>query len=203
MVTEWIIKHWLEIIGALAGLVYVYFSIRRNILLWPIGFFTSGIYILVFLKSKLYATMLLQVYYVGISVYGWYYWKYGDKNNQKDEKQIVIRNIPFKMSLISVVSVLILEFPIYWVLKNFTDSPYPFLDSVTTVFSIIATWMLARKYIENWIIWIFSDSLALGLYFYMKLYATTALFLAYIILSFVGYFEWKKDLNARKMTKII
>ncbi len=187
----------IEITGAVAGLIYVLFSIRRNILLWLVGFISSGIYFIVFLHSKLYATMILQLYYMGISVYGWYYWKFGDKKNQKDGKEIVVKSIPIKIAVICSMSSLVLVVPIFWILKNLTDSPYPICDSVTTTLSIIATWMLARKYSENWLIWIFSDTLSACLYFYMKLYATTGLFTAYIILAFIGYFEWKKELKSK------
>jgi nicotinamide mononucleotide transporter len=185
----------IEIIGAATGLLYVFLSIRRNILLWLIGIISSPIYFIVFLNSKLYATMILQVYYFGMSIYGLYYWKYGEKQNQKTNKQVVIKYISLKLIFIYLLISLLLVFPIFWLLKQFTDSPYPVCDSVTTTLCIIAAWMLARKYVENWIVWIFSDTLAAGLYFFMRLYATAGLFIAYIILAFIGYYEWKKELN--------
>ena len=198
---DWFIKNYIEIAGALAGLVYVLLSIRQNIWLWPVGFLTSAIFILVFFNSKLYATMLLQVYYLVISVYGWYYWKYGNKTKEGEEQVVSTKFIPGKMIIVSVVCAFVLEYPIYWLLKTYTDSPYPVWDSVTTTLSIVATWMLARKYIENWIVWIVTDAIAVSLYFYMKLYTTTGLFLAYTILAIVGYFEWKKELNAKEISK--
>ena len=188
----------IEIFGALAGLCYVIFSIRRNILLWPVGFISSGIYFIVFFNSKLYATMVLQLYYMGISIYGWYYWKFGDKTNQREDNKIVTRNIKVNTLIICIISALVLECPVFLILRNLTDSPYPVFDSVTTTLSIIATWMLARKYKENWLIWIFADTLSASLYLYMKLYATTILFITYVILAFIGYFEWKKELYSEK-----
>jgi nicotinamide mononucleotide transporter len=86
-----------------------------------------------------------------------------------------------------------------FILLNFTDSDVPYMDSVTTAFSIVATWMLARKYVEHWLIWIFVDLFSAGLYVYKNLWATAVLFIIYTVMAAIGYYQWKKDLTHQKI----
>jgi nicotinamide mononucleotide transporter len=137
--------------------------------------------------------MGLQVYYVFISIYGWYFWLKGKNTNRK--LQAPVQNINKQLLVrIGAVSILIYGF-ILLVLINFSDTDVPFLDSLITSLSITATWMLARKYIEHWIIWIFVDIVSSGLYIYKNLWPTFVLFAVYTVMAVIGYFEWKKELN--------
>ena len=193
-ITEWLLVNKIELLGAILGILYIRFSIRQNIFTWPTGILTSSFYIIVFFKSTLYAAMGLQFYYVAISIYGWYYWLKG--KNTDNKSLLPIRTIDKKLWIqIGGISVLI-YFSILFILIKFSDSDVPFMDSFTTAFSIIATWMLARKYIENWIIWIFVDFASVGLYIYKSLWPTVFLFAIYTVMAFFGYFEWKKDLKS-------
>jgi nicotinamide mononucleotide transporter len=138
--------------------------------------------------------MGLQVYYVFISIYGWYFWLRGKNTNNKSK--VPVQNISKQLLFrIGAVTVLIYGF-ILFILINFSDSDVPFMDSLTTSLSIIATWMLAKKYIEHWIIWIFVDIVSSGLYIYKNLWPTVVLFSVYTVMAFIGYVEWKKDLKS-------
>ena len=193
-VYEWITANTTEVTGTVLGLIYIVFSIRQNILTWPIGLLSSVFYIVIFFSSQLYAAMGLQVYYAFISIYGWYNWKKGQKGEDSNQISFVKRtgkNLWIKI----LVAEIVLFVSLYFILKNLTDSDVPVLDALTTSTSIIATWMLARKLLENWIIWIFSDFLCIFLYFQKGLWPTTILFTVYTIMAFVGYFEWRKNLN--------
>jgi nicotinamide mononucleotide transporter len=194
-VTEWLLVNKIELLGAILGILYIRFSIRQNIFTWPTGILTSALYIVVFFNSALYAAMGLQFYYVAISVYGWFYWLSGKKSDNKSllPVQTATKRLWLKISVISILLYLVILF----VLIRFSDSDVPFLDSLTTTFSIIATWMLARKYIENWVIWIFVDFVSIGLYIYKSLWPTVILFVVYTVMAFFGYIEWKKDLKAK------
>ena len=190
---EWFRINYTELLGAILGILYVFLSIRQNIYTWPTGILTSLLYIFVFFRSGIYAAMSLQVYYVIISIYGWYYWLKG-KNNKIESKvpvKHVNKQLWFKIGLIFLIIYTI----IFFILSKYSDSNVPVLDSITTSLSIIATWMLARKYLENWIIWIIADILSAGLYFFKNLWPTIILFVVYTVMAFAGYFEWKKDLN--------
>ena len=194
-VMEWLLSNKTELLGAILGILYIFFSIRQNILNWPTGLLTSALYVAVFFQSKFYADMGLQVYYVLISIYGWYYWIKGKRteNNSSVPVRQVNKTLWIKLSLITIF----LYFAILVVLLNFTDSDVPYMDSFTTSLSITATWMLAKKYIEHWLIWIFVDLFSSGLYIYKNLWPTVILFLVYSIMAYLGYVEWKKDIDRK------
>lgn len=192
--TEWLFINRIELSGAILGILYVLFSIRQSIYTWPTGLLTSVLYIVVFFKSALYASAGLQVYYVFISIYGWYFWLRG--NNTKSKSQIPVQNISHRLILKITITTLLIYISILFLLINFSDSDVPLLDSLTTSLSITATWMLARKYIEHWIIWIFIDIVSSGLYIYKNLWPTVVLYSVYTIMAIIGYAEWKKDLKA-------
>ena len=192
-ITTWLLSHKVELLGAILGLIYIFFSIRQHILTWPFGLLTSVFYVVIFFQSGFYADMGLQVYYVVISIYGWYYWLKGRR--PVETGKIPVKTCRTKLWLkITGITVLIF-FVILFILKNFTNSTVPVMDSLTTAFSITATWMLARKYIEHWIIWIFVDIVSAGLYIYKNLWPTVILFLVYTVMAFLGFIEWKKDLK--------
>ena len=188
---SWLAANYVELIGAILGFVYIFLSIRQNILTWPVGLLTSALYVYVFLSSKFYADMLLQVYYVGVSIYGWYHWV---KGNPSANAELSVTRLPrkFYLPVLSVSLVLFLLF--LFGLKYYTDSPVPFGDSLTTALSIVATWMLARKYLEQWLIWIFVDFFSAFLYAFKALWPTVVLFLVYTVMAIIGYQKWRSDM---------
>jgi nicotinamide mononucleotide transporter len=239
-IIAWITAHWLEIFGAAAGIIYVFLEIRQNIWLWPVGIITSAVYIIVFFTSKFYADMSLQVYYLVISFYGWYVWRYGSKattatsaglygesvaastteataetdttapadDNSSASQIDTAISVPLRVSrtprtlIIRLAAIyLALHAGMWYVLANFTDSPVAFWDSFTTALSVVATWMLARKFIEHWIIWIIVNIVSLILYIYKGLYPTTLLFVVYTVMAFVGYRAWRRDITTESETQ--
>jgi len=191
IILEWLLSNKLEVLGAILGILYIFFSIRQNILTWPTGLLTSVLYVVVFFQSKLYADMGLQVYYVIISLYGWYFWIKGKKQDEGEKVPVKITSGRLWIKL--TVSSIILYAVILYVLLNYTDSDVPYMDSITTALSIVATWMLARKYLEQWLIWVAVDAFSAGLYVYKGLWATVILFIIYTVMAVLGYIEWKKD----------
>ncbi|HOK21903.1 MAG TPA: nicotinamide riboside transporter PnuC [Bacteroidales bacterium] len=186
--------HWIEIIAATLGIIAIYFQIKVKPFYWVISLVVSSMYIIVYFSAKLYADMSMQFYYVGMSIYGLYVWLSG--NYSSDKKIIHISKIKDLKSwlLIALISALSF-FIIGYILKNFTDSNVPWWDSFTTSLSFVATWMLARKKIENWLIWIVVDATSVALYIYKQLYPTTILFIILTLLAIVGYFQWKRELR--------
>jgi nicotinamide mononucleotide transporter len=194
--TTWFWGNKIELFGAILGFLYILFSIRQHILTWPTGLLTSMLYIIVFFQSGFYADMGLQVYYVAISIYGWYYWLKGGKTEKNDDReQVPVKKIPADILIISAVVAVFIFLVLLLILIRLTDSTVPFMDSITTALSIIATWMLAKKYIEHWLIWIFVDILSAGLYIYKNLWPTVVLFIVYTVMAAIGYWEWKKDIK--------
>ena len=200
IILEWLAGNKIEVLGAILGLLYIFFSIRQNILTWLTGLLTSLLYIVVFFHSKFYADMGLQVYYVFISIYGWYFWIKGTKKNTG--KNVPVRVTPQKYWIRLGIISIIIYFLILFVLLKFTDSDVPYMDSLTTALSITATWMLARKYLEHWLIWIFVDLFSSGLYIFKTLWPTAILFFVYTVMAVLGYFEWKKDIKSNNIEPI-
>lgn len=187
----WLSNNYIELLGTIFGLLYLFLSIKQNIWCWPAGLITSVLYVYVFFTTKFYADMGLQVYYVLVSIYGWYHWMFGSKSRKQDDLRI--SNLNFKLGLILLLITVILFLLIAYILVNYTDSEVPYWDSFTTAASFVATWMLARKLIEHWLIWIVVDAVSLGLYIYKGLYPTVILFTVYTLLAVLGYFEWRKE----------
>jgi nicotinamide mononucleotide transporter len=181
--------NWIEIIGAILSLIYLYLSIKQKVSLWFFGIVSSLFYIIVFYQSKLYADMSLQFYYVVISIYGWINWEKGKSENGEE---LPATRMNRKFILISIVATGFIYAVYYLILSKYTDSQIPKADSLVGALSIIGTWMLARKFIENWLVWIVVDAFCIGLYVYKELYPTVILFIIYTVMSVVGYRQWKK-----------
>jgi nicotinamide mononucleotide transporter len=184
--------NYIEIVGSILSLIYLYLSIKQKAGLWIFGFLSSAMYVVVFMQSKFYADMSLQFYYLAVSVFGWITWNAGKKDS-KDELKIKRTNLT--SAIIIVVIALAIYFLYAYILMNFTDSPLPRADSFTTALSIVATWMLARKMIEHWILWIVIDTVSAGMYFHKGLYPTAILFIIYTIMAVLGYWQWKKMMD--------
>ncbi len=200
----WLEQHWIEIFGTVTGLLYIYLSIKEKASLWIVGFLTSAAYVYVFYRSKFYADMGLQVYYLVISVYGLYYWLKGGKKDVSQgpaDSKVPIKTAGFQLWMILLAVFSVLFVVMGYVLDNYTDSPVPWWDAFTTAASIIATWMLARKLIEQWLIWIVVDIVSMGLYIVKGLYPTAFLFFVYTVLAIVGYFQWLKSLKLQQSTE--
>ena len=186
---SWLLTHYVEVLGVVVSVLYLWFSIRQNILLWPTGIISALLYMVVFFQSKFYADMGLNGYYFFISIYGWFLWRKGD--GDKDHRRPVSR-INRRLVLILVPVTILIFLGIGVILDRYTDSPIPYWDALTTAMSFTATWMLARKILEHWILWIIVDVISMCLYLYRGLYPTMILFAIYTIMAVVGYREWKK-----------
>ena len=199
---NWLQNNYIELIGTISGLIYLYLEIKQNLWLWPLGFITSAFYVYIFFVSKFYSDMGLQVYYLVISVYGLYHWLYGGNKGKVDSLSVthVSRKHIFWLSMATIVLFFIIEY----ILEHHTDSPVPIGDAFTTALSITATWMLARKIIEHWWLWVIINSVSLGLYIYKGLYPTSVLFVFYTTMSILGYYQWRKKIytNNDQLTTI-
>ncbi len=186
---------WIEIFGVVTGILYVILEVKQNRFLWPLGIITSAAYIYIFFTGKFYADMGLQVYYVLISIYGWYYWSRGGAKETKgaipvvriNRQQLILLFLTFAFSWVLI----------YFVLDRYTDSSVPLGDSFTTALAIVATWMLTRKIIEQWFLWIIANVVSIALYIYKGLYPTAILYAVYAGMAVYGYLEWKRSMNKR------
>ena len=179
---------YIEIAGAVIGLLYLYLEYRASVYLWPVGVIMPLFYIYIFFVSRFYANMGIYIYYLFASIYGWIRWN----KSASQEQGLAITHMPFRYWGVALLALSILFAGIACILIRFTDSPVPFGDSFTTALSIVAMWMLANKYIEQWGLWIVVNVVSCALYAWKGLYPTALLYVIYSIVPVFGYFKWKQ-----------
>ena len=179
-----------EIVAAIFGVISVFLSVRQNIWSWPTAIVNVGMYIFVFFRSRLYADTGLQVVYVVLNFYGWYQWLYGGKNRT----ELPVSRTPARLGALLVV-IGAVSTAIMGTFLGHTADALPFLDALTTSTSLVAQWMMTRKLLENWIIWVAVDVVYIGMYIYKDLYVTSLLYAVFLVLSVMGYLEWKRSLS--------
>jgi nicotinamide mononucleotide transporter len=180
----------LEVVAVVFGLVSVWLSVREHIASWPTAIVTVSLYFVIFYDARLYADMGLQVFFASISVYGWYHWLYGGEHRTV----LLVSRTPAWLWWV---------LPVLWVagfgglgflLARTTDAALPFVDSALTVGSLIAQWMMTRKYLENWIVWVLLDVAYIALFISRGLELTAVLYAGYLVLASNGYLEWRRSL---------
>jgi nicotinamide mononucleotide transporter len=183
--------HYLEILGTITGLIYVIYSIEQKRNLWIYGAISSFFYIAVFFQAGLFAYMTLYFYYVAVSIYGWFAW--AEKRNEASGTSGITRlktRSWFLTGSVVVLLFLILDF----ILKYTTHTEMAWADALLTSGSVVATWLLVRKVIDHWLLWIGIDTLSGFVSLYKGLPFAAVLFFIYTLLAIKGYFEWKKEL---------
>ena len=184
-----------EAIAAALGLAYLLLAVKRNLLCWICAFASTAIYLVLFAKAALYMQSALQVFYLVMAVYGFIDWKAG----RTEETGVLIRTWSVRQHALAAVAVAVATVINGWLLAKHTDAAAPFLDSFVTWSSVITTWMVARRVLENWLYWIVVDAIAAYLYFSQGLLWTTVLFVIYLGIVVHGFFVWRKE--RREQTK--
>lgn len=179
---------YIEIAGTLVGLLYLYLEYKASIYLWFAGIIMPFIYVYVFYKAGLYADMGINIYYFFAGVYGWILWL--KKPKEKEERPITHTPVQIILPLIIIFAVLFAG--IAFLLIRFTDSTVPYGDAFITALSVIGMWMLAYKYVEQWLVWLVVDVACCALFMYKGLYPTMALYGLYAVIAVFGYLKWKK-----------
>ncbi len=194
VIVDYFVANYLEIIAAALGVIAVFLQIRINSFYWIISILNVGLYIGVYISEKLYALMLLMVYYILMSIYGWFTWQRGKRGNkQQEELSVSYTNLKTWFYLIIIAAAAFVL--VVWVLTHFTDSNTPVLDALVTTLSFVATWMLARKKIENWCVWFVADIISCGLYYTQNMLPTLILYVFLSVMAVIGFYSWKKTLN--------
>ncbi|MDR2424510.1 MAG: nicotinamide riboside transporter PnuC [Prevotellaceae bacterium] len=186
---EWIIANRIEIVGAILAFVYIILEIKQKWTFWIASIISSSFYVYIFFDTKLYAEMGLNMYFIVMAAYGLYCWKLSPNRNAAHRD---FHFISQKTALRLAAIAFIVSGFLFFILSNYTDSPVPAPDAIIAALSILATWMVAKKIVECWYVWIITDVFATGLYLHQNLYPTAVLFAAYSILSVVGLIEWRK-----------
>ncbi len=182
--------NWLEITAVISALIYVFLAARGNKWCFLFGLISSAIYVYITFKLNFYFDVLINLYYIAMSYFGWISW-----STEKDNSTLQISTTPKNQLKFYVIAGGTLTIVLAFVAEYFSNTQLAYLDAFTTIFAIIATFMVVKKRLENWLIWIVVDLVASGMYFYKELYFTALLFFTYTIIAIVGYFKWKKLLQ--------
>lgn len=191
-----LIAHWLDLLTTILGLAYILLEVRASIWLWVVGLTMQALGIVLYYQKGLYADCAMEFYYLTMTVYGFWNWTRKASSSTiketKGEFSIPITHFERNLILPWVLGTLALWGGIYFLLTHYTNSTVPLADSFTTALSFVGIWALARKYLEQWLIWIVVDVVTCVLYFYKDIPFKASLYALYIIIAIFGYRKWKK-----------
>jgi len=188
---KWLPLTYTEVLGFITGIACVWLCVKENVWNWPIGNLNSVFFLILFLRERLFADAGLQIIYITLGFLGWYWWLRGGKG----KTELPVSRIDIKTATVLALLGIFGTFGMMMYLRTINDSA-PFLDALTTVLSLIAQYLLTKKKIENWYVWIIADAIYLYLYFSKGLYLTTVVYVAFFTMCFSGLSEWKKSLTA-------
>jgi nicotinamide mononucleotide transporter len=180
-------------VGVLLSIVAVWLTTREDPWCWPVGFVSLVPFVVVFYQARFYADMGLQVVYMLVCLYGWRQWLHGGPGHGALPVSRTPPRAGFLLAALGAAGAALLGLA----LRRHTDASLPFWDSSTASFSLAAQWMQARKWIENWIVWIVVDVAYIGMYLYKRLYPTAGLYAVFVGLAVLGLVEWRRSLAAR------
>ena len=187
----------LDILGTALGFLYLWLEFRTSPWMWVVGSIMPAIYIVVLYQAGIYADCGMEVYYFLAGIYGLVIWLRG-KTEQGE--LVAIRPTPCRTYVWLALTFVALFVAIAVFLREFTDSRVPYIDSFTTSLSVIAMWMLSRKYIEQWWVWLVVDAVSSGLYIYKGVYGRSLLYAVYTAMAIYGYYTWRRQMNAGSQT---
>lgn len=188
MISPHTFQHYLEPFATVALLINVYLAARANIFNFLFGAIGVSLYFLIFYQTKLYADMSLQLVFLILQFYGYYQWRYGGVAHNA----LQIKRADQKIWSIAIISIIALYLIIAYILSYYTDSNTVLIDALTTAMSLTAQWMMNKKYLENWWIWMLVDAISIKMYLFKHLYLTSGLYAIFFMICCVGYFHWRE-----------
>ena len=178
----------LEITAVVFAIIYLLLAVKQDVRCWYAAIFSSFLYFFIMMSANLYMEAYLQIFYIIMAIYGWFQWN----KISEDKSKFIVRTWSVKQHLIVISSVISLAYISGSLLNIYTEAALPFIDALTTWGAIIATYMVAKKLLENWIYWFVIDSISVLLFMSRGLYLTSVLFFVYLIIIYFGYKSWTK-----------
>ena len=193
MIFNFLAENWFEIVAALLAIAYLLLAMRQDARCWIAWIISSLMYLFVMYSAGLYMEAGLQIFYLLMGFYGLYQWQYKLANNEA----LKIKVWPITTHIICLTTLFLLVLTSGYILSNNTDAASPYIDAFTTWGAIIASYMVAKKILENWIYWFVVDFVSVFLFVSRELYPTALLFCLYIVLVIFGYRSWKNEWQLR------
>ena len=188
MISELVNQYWMEALAVILAIIYLLLAVKQDIRCWYAAIFSSSLYFFIMYSAGLYMEAILQIFYIAMAFYGWSQWR----NTFEGNTELVVRTWKSSQHIKVISSVLIMTLISGWALKEYTNAALPFLDGLTTWGAIVATYMVAKRLLENWIYWFVIDSISIFLFVSRGLYLTSFLFFFYLIIIYFGYKSWTK-----------
>jgi nicotinamide mononucleotide transporter len=181
----------LEVTAVVFAMAYVLLAVKENILCWLFGFLSTVIYTVLFWDVNLLMESALNVYYMAMAVYGWYQWTRGGSNGDDRPHALAVHSMSVSQHAQVIISITLFSLVSGYLLTEHSSAARPYIDSFTTWASVVTTYLVARKYLQNWLYWIVIDTVSIFLYIDRGLNLTALLFVAYVVIAVVGYFKWR------------
>lgn len=192
-----------EYAAVLFSVAYLLLAAKQSLWCWLCAFFSSAIYGLLFFNGALLMDSALQLFYIAMAFYGWYSWRNQPLSESGPHNELAICVWDKQKHLYIIAITFVISIIIGYLMDNYTRADFAYLDSLTTCFSIVATYLVARKVLENWLYWIVIDAISIYLYIHKGFYPTTLLFVFYTTMSIWGYMEWRESLSDNEPEPLI
>lgn len=183
--------------GTVAAVLYVILALKESVWCWAFGIISSALWVSIYFHEQLWYESILNIFYVVLGVYGWISWA-KEKHGDRSKPELSISKIPAQQLLVAVVVAVASGIILGFISGALTENRFAYSDALLSSFSVVATWMTAKKYLENWLFWIVIDACSAGLYFIKgpSMYLAALLFIFYTFMAVGGYFAWKKNWKA-------
>lgn len=196
---QWQLQTGLELIATVLALAYTILAIRHSLWCWPAALLSTILTLQIMMQSNLYTDALLQLYYAGMALYGWWNWQ----QIQQTSHQLpdVVHELPWlrHVQLIGFTAVVGLLFG--YVMSEYTDTDYAWLGAQISCFAVVTTWLVAQKVVSNWLYWVAIDAASIYMYLQKDLYFFTALFVVYTLIAAIGYVSWRSSFRLQQLNR--
>ena len=190
VLNDWQLMHSMELLATLLALAYVILALRQSLWCWPAALLSTMLFTHIMWDSALLSDALLQVYYAAMAMYGWWRWQQLKQQHQRHNK---VSEWPWRRHLQLIVATGSIGLVLGYLMATYTHADFAYLDAQTTAFSVMATWLVARKLVSNWLYWVVIDAVSIYVYAQKHLYFLTLLFMLYTIIALAGYFIWRAN----------
>jgi nicotinamide mononucleotide transporter len=187
---------WLELTAVIFAMAYLLLAVRENIWCWFFALLSTAIYTVLFWDVSLLMESALNVYYMAMAVYGWYQWTGGGARGDSQSHALAVQSMSGRQHIMVISAIAVLCLVSGYLLTEHSGAAWPYVDSFTTWSSVITTYLVARKYLQNWLYWVVIDTVSIPLYIDRGLHLTALLFVAYVVIAVIGYFKWRDHMSA-------
>lgn len=195
MDSAFIFQRILEVSGLAVGVAYLWWEYHANPKVWIASMIMPAISMWIYFSKGIYADFTINIYYLLMAIYGYWAWTHG--NTGKKKKALPITHTPLWAWAVVILVLAACWGVLSWLLVNITDSTVPYIDAFTTALSIVATWMMARKYAEQWLAWLVVDAVSVYLYIYKGLIFYPVLYGIYTVIAGFGYAKWLRMMKSQ------